>query len=95
MRFFKVFDIIGENAGIYNGENMLVLIFFCAGFIFYAEDIFKGLVLHILIFASFFVVFYNLNLNYNLSLILLFFFLILLTLALIFFRDKDNTSVFS
>ena len=63
-------------------ENIVLLLFVLAGFIFYVQDVKIGMILHVLMTGVLFILFYINNLSYVYSLITMFMFIVITSLTL-------------
>jgi len=74
------FETLVENVGL-SFENIILLLIFAGGLIFYARDIKVGVVLHFLGFALAFMWFYSAGYTYSGALVLALMFLVILALT--------------
>lgn len=72
-------------------ETMILLVVGVGGLLFYAKDVKLGLVMHVLIFASIFIWFYQAGHDWHSALILFFMALVLMSLTLYaLHKSKEN-----
>lgn len=86
---WDVFTTIGSNTGV-GFENALLLIVALGGFIFYADDFKKGIVLHFIFFGLLFMYLFWLDLNYAPTLVAFFITLVLMSFTL-YASSKSQT----
>lgn len=78
---WNVFNQVVDNLGM-SFENVILLLVFLGGLIFYSRDARIGIILHFFLYAGCFAWFYSAGLIYGGALILMFMFLVFLALSL-------------